>query len=82
MNSVIILKVFNEQDIFFDRQDNLVYLNATKTAKQFGKRLDSWLKSPQTIEYIEALKESFPEYTNRGNGGLIVVRKGGNDKTA
>jgi len=82
MNSVIIPRVFNGRKIFFDKQDNLVYLNATKTAKEFNKRLDSWQKSPQTIEYVDALQDSFPEYTNSGNGGFIVVRKGGNDKEA
>jgi hypothetical protein len=82
MNSVIIPRVFNGKKIFFEKQGSLIYLNATKTANEFNKRLDSWQKSPQTIEYVEALEKSFSEYTNSGNGAFIVVRKGGNDKNA
>lgn len=45
----------------------------TKAAKQFGKRLDSFMKSPETIEYIETLKPTIsgnsPFQSTRGRYG-------------
>ncbi|EJF06136.1 KilA-N domain-containing protein, partial [Thiovulum sp. ES] len=76
MQHTIIQRIFKDKKIFFDFIENELYLNATKTAKEFGKRLDSWKKSPQTIEYINVLSA----YTNRDNGDLMKVIFGGNDK--
>jgi len=78
MQKNIISKFFKDKEIFFDSIDDKVYLNATKTALSFKKRLDSWKNSSQTIEYIDALAD----YTNIVSGDLIVVVMGGNDKKA
>jgi hypothetical protein len=77
MNEIIISKLFDDKEIFFDKINNELYLNATKTAKTFNKRLDKWKESPQTIEYINALNR----YPNLGKRELIIVQKGGNDKS-
>lgn len=42
---------------FSFREDG--YFNMTKAAAHFGKRLDSFLKSPDTQEYMAALTEAF-----------------------
>ncbi|EJF06146.1 KilA-N domain-containing protein [Thiovulum sp. ES] len=64
-------------EIDFLKSENL-YLNATETAKNFGKDVREWKRAKQTIEYIEAL-------TDVGNfhiENLIFIRKGGNNKKA
>jgi hypothetical protein len=71
---IIITEVFQDKKIFFDKKGNELYLNATKTAKEFGKRLDKWKESPQTIEYIEALNRS-PKLGKRTD--WVIVRQGG-----
>jgi hypothetical protein len=58
--------------IDFTNEQN-IYLNATKTAKAFGKRLDKWKESPQTLEYIEALESNYHE---KGELKLIVSKEG------
>jgi len=52
------------------------WFNATAAAKAFDVRLDHWLSSQDTIEYIEALKLNSPKSgdldfiaTKRGNSG-------------
>jgi ribosomal protein L7/L12 len=78
MHKQILPKIFHNRQIHFDFIENELYLNATKTAKEFGKRLDSWKKSPQTIEYISVLTD----YAKSGNGDLVKVVFGGNDKNS
>jgi len=72
----IIPKTFNDKEVFFDNRDGIVYLNATKTAIEFNKRLDNWKSSKEVNKYIDALSK----HLNLGFGDLMVVRKGGNDK--
>ncbi|EJF06108.1 KilA-N domain-containing protein [Thiovulum sp. ES] len=57
---------------------NYLYINATQTAKYFGKLPADWLKTKETKLYIKAL---ISHYDNIHNGDLVVVRKGGNDKS-
>lgn len=52
------------------------WFNATAAAKRFGKRLDNWLRSPATAEYMDALAEALKSLnsrdlirTSRGNDG-------------
>ena len=53
----IINKKFQNKAIIFDlTKDKVVYLNATKTAKQFGKEVKEWLKLKSTKEYVKALE--------------------------
>ncbi len=70
----IITKEFESRNFFFEKDtDGVVYLNATKTAKEFNKRLDNWKSSKETIRYIDALSRSL-KISERD---LIVVRQGG-----
>ena len=78
----IINKKFQNKEIIFDlTKDKVVYLNATKTAKQFGKEVYRWLALKETKEYIQELKLANPIIAQNDNGGLMIVRKGGNDKS-
>jgi hypothetical protein len=54
LNSISITKDFNGLPIVF-REDG--YINMTKAAKHFGKKLSHFWDSPQTKEYIEALSQ-------------------------
>ncbi len=71
----IITKKFHNQatqilvDFF---ESNGLYLNATKVATAFGKDLSNWRRSPQTIEYIEAILSSVL-YTELTEKDLFIV---------
>jgi len=80
MSNPIISKVFQDKEIFFDKIENELYLNATKTAKTFNKEVKYWLRSAEFKNYIEALDRQFPEVRNSHFGGYTVLRKGGNNK--
>ena len=80
MSNSIIPKLFQDKEIFFDKIENELYLNATKTAKTFNKEVKYWLRSTEFKNYIEALDRQFPEVRNSHFGGYTVLRKGGNDK--
>ena len=57
MNNIL-TKRFKDKDILFENIDlSNLYLNATKTAKEFNKDVREWRRSKQTIEYIDALSE-------------------------
>ncbi|ULJ67471.1 KilA-N domain-containing protein [Wielerella bovis] len=66
------------------------YLNATEIAQSFGKRVQHYLANERTQEYITALAEAVktasgnPETQNRATAEnqLVIVKKGGNDKSA
>jgi hypothetical protein len=76
----IITKLYNNFEVSFSTDiDTNLYLNATKVAKQFGKKPDDWLRTKQTQDYIKALLSRF---VNMRNGDLVVVKQGGNDKKA
>jgi ribosomal protein L7/L12 len=82
MNNIV-QKVFIDKDIFFEEQNRNIYLNATKTAREFGKEVKRWLALKETEEYINSVKDYLiTEDTLSDFGELVVVRKGGNDKNA
>ena len=54
---------------------NDAWLNATKVAESFGKRVDNWLRLDGTIEYIDALKE-FLNTSDVSDLELIKTRRG------
>jgi hypothetical protein len=72
----IISRKYNEIEVIFDFSDSL-YINATQIAKHFNKLPKDWLKTKETQAYLNAFsqKENYP------NGDLVVIRKGGDDKT-
>jgi|GEM_PF-1066317 len=77
----LINKKFKNKEIIFDYVKNgVVYLNATKTAKQFGKEVYRWLALQDTKEYIQALQKTNPDIAQNDNGGFIIIRKGGSNK--
>lgn len=55
------------------------YLNATQIAKQFDKRINNYLRSEQTQQYIAALLEVFKARNSAmTKNQLVIVQKGGN----
>ena len=79
MNSnEIITQKFDKLQVFFNKKDNFLYLNATQIAKKYNKKPADWLKTKEIKEYLEAIcrKDNIP------NGDLVVIRRGGNDKNA
>jgi hypothetical protein len=74
--SNIISKTFNRKEFYFEIKNGVVYLNATKTALEFEKRLDNWKNSKDVNQYIEALSK----HLNLGYGDLVVSKRGGNNK--
>jgi hypothetical protein len=72
-NSEILTKVFDDKNIYFDTINNSLYLNASKTAKEFNKDLSNWRRSKETIAYIRSLSR-YVKITERD---LMVVKQGG-----
>ena len=80
-------KDFNGNSYTF-REDG--YFNMTKAAQKFGKRLDSFMKSPDTQEYISALEKTLSHDScdkkvvevQRGSGLLPQVGTYGHPKLA
>ncbi|EJF06795.1 KilA-N domain-containing protein, partial [Thiovulum sp. ES] len=70
----IISREFQGIEIKFSTIDD-VCLNATQTAKQFGKKPDNWLRNKDVQSYINALKET--RFSNMRNE-LVIVKQGGN----
>ncbi len=73
--SVILTKRFKDQEIIFEQKNNStqLYLNATKTAKNFNKDINEWKRLPSTKEYIESIIHSgiIPERQ------MFIVKQGG-----
>lgn len=82
-NTNIITREFNGQ-VFHFREDG--YFNMTKAAKAFGKDLSNFMRSPETVEYVEALSVNFTDKeivkVQRGNGLLPNVGTFGHPKLA
>jgi len=85
MKERIISKVFQEKEIFFEKIDKQLYLNATETAKHFKtskgnpKDLNEWLSSKATKEYLTAMRkivtpEKFGRLVITVNSGAISER--------
>lgn len=70
--------------VFLFREDG--YFNMTKAAKVFGKDLSNFMRSPETLEYLEALSVNFTDKeivkVQRGNGLLPNVGTWGHPKLA
>ena len=65
---------FNGHKIHFDVRDGVVMVNATQTAKPYGKDLSNFIRLQPTIEYMDAIRE------NHGSEiDLVVTEKGGSD---
>ncbi len=70
----IITREYEGIEIYFSSETNLnIYLNATKTAKNFGKKPDDWLRTDQTKKYIKAVSDRFANMRN----DLVIVKQGG-----
>ena len=55
------------------------FLNATQIAKQFDKRINNYLRSEQTQQYIEALYQNLKARNSAmDKNQLVIVQKGGN----
>ncbi|SDU39798.1 KilA-N domain-containing protein [Geopseudomonas guangdongensis] len=55
MTNAIITREYNG-NVFTFREDG--YFNMTDAAKKFGKRLDNFMVSPETKDYVEALSQT------------------------
>jgi ribosomal protein L7/L12 len=73
----IISRKFDDIEVIFDNSTSL-YINVTRIAKHFNKLPADWLRLKETKSYINAL---ISHYGNLHNGDLVVVRKGGNNKS-
>lgn len=62
---------YNGTQIEFEVIDGHVMANATKMCQVFGKRPSDWMRLPQTIRYVEAIKVKCKSLTS-----LIETRKG------
>lgn len=73
--TAIITKTYNDNTVLTFRNDG--WFNMTKAAKAFGKTLENFMRSPSTLEYIEALSVNFTGKElveiKRGNGQLPQV---------
>ena len=65
---------FNGEGHSFDGHG---WFNATEAAKRFGRRVDHWLKTEDTKEYMAALVEM----TNTPEKGYLKTRRGNNGGT-
>jgi hypothetical protein len=81
--SAIITKEF-QGHLYTFRQDG--YFNMTKAAKQFGKDLSNFMRSPDTGAYIKALSVNITDkeliQVQRGSGLLPQVGTYGHPKLA
>lgn len=59
------------------------YINMTKAAKHFGKKLDNFWRTTETKEYIRALKEALHTHSHSRelNDGFIQTFQGRNGGT-
>jgi len=56
----IISKTYKELEIIFSTKiDKSIYINATKTAKEFSKTPKDWLRTQETKDYIQAISINF-----------------------
>jgi hypothetical protein len=69
----IISREYNGIAVLFDNSNEL-YINATKIAKEFGKKPETFLKTKSIKDYIVALKSA------TGIANIVIVRQGGNPK--
>src|SRR5690625_6844294 len=61
------------------------WFNATEAAKRYGRRLDHWLGTAETLEYIRALDEVLTgkrsQISNTRENGYLRTRRGQNGGT-
>lgn len=72
MGRGIITRTYNGLPITF-REDG--YINMTKAAKHFGKKLDKFFENESSAEYMEVLSTALST-PKKGEQGLVHVRKG------
>ena len=84
----IVSKFYNSYEVLFSQDINTaIYINATQIAKSFKtskgnqKDVSEWLNSKSTKEYISELKK-YTVTEKIGNGDLVVVIQGGNERNA
>jgi len=63
---------YNNSPISFNNENGIAFINATEMAKNFGKRVQHFLTTAQTKEYLEAISQS----RNLGLDNLVQVVNG------
>lgn len=69
MTTELMIKKFKTVEVFFMEDE---YINATKTAKEFGKQASKWLENDDTKEYIKAISKKLLIEQNQ----LVIVKSG------
>jgi len=68
----IISKIYCEIEVLFSKKiDTDIYINATKIAKHFKKKPETFLKTKSIKDYIVALKSA------TGIQDIVIIRQGG-----
>ncbi len=70
-----ISKQFNGIEVFFQKENNDIFINATKIALLYNKDLSNWIRSPDTIAYVKELEEIFNS-VNSTELKLIFTKQG------
>ena len=74
MANAIITKTYQDHSIAYQEDG---WFNATQAAAKFGKRVDHWLGTKETQEYIAALCED----SNTRKDGYLKTKRGNNGGT-
>ena len=74
MANAIITKTYQDHSIAYQEDG---WFNATQAAAKFGKRVDHWLETKETQEYIAALCED----SNTRKDGYLKAKRGNNGGT-
>jgi hypothetical protein len=72
----IISREFQGIEINFSKETDLIYLNATQTAKKFNKKPDNWLRNKDVKDYIKRVSLNL----NLNNNELVLIKQGGSTK--
>ncbi|MCU4389898.1 KilA-N domain-containing protein [Acinetobacter courvalinii] len=73
MNAIVKIKYEEHEHVF----DSFGWFNATEAARKFGKRVDHWIKTNDTKEYLQALAEM----TNTPEKGYLKTKRGNHGGT-
>ena len=75
-NLIEIVKI-DGLDVAIERRSNNCWVSLTDMAKRYGKKPTSWLRLPNTKEYLKVLSDVRKLHITNENGtNLIITRKG------
>lgn len=73
------IQLFNYEgnSVTFKNQNGEIFVNATEMAKPFGKRVNNFLRSDQTIEFLQVLENEHCANSRNAVNQLVTVINGG-----